>query len=163
MRSLLLALTLGAALLLLLADAHRASVFDGAFANAAESWSLAPAPPSQVHVALYDDTSNSSTAAEENGRMPRVGMTVSWATSAKTRSSTVRYGQTPETLTLTASAEVPCKRYAFCDYMSPWFHHVVLPADSLLPGTVYYCQLFGIAPTSWWWRSVVLTRLALGM
>jgi hypothetical protein len=136
MRAWLLVLALGAALALLLVDARRGSVFDGAFANAREAWSLAPAPPSQVHVALFDDT---SVAAAADGGRPRAGMAVSWATSAKTRSSTVRYGQAREALELSASADAPCARYAFCDYVSPWFHHVVLPADSLLPDTLYYC------------------------
>lgn len=132
-RPLLLLLPL-LALALLLVDAQRSLVFDAALQTT--SLSLAPAPPAQIRVALLDDTRDAADGGER-----RLGIAVSWATASRTRASTVRYGPTRAELALTASAERECAQYYFCDYVSPWLHHVELPAESLLPDTLYYCAL----------------------
>lgn len=98
------------------------------------------APPVQVHVALADLERLTSSTSQQ-----RLGITVSWATSAQTRTSSVRFGSRPSNLTTTVLAPTLSKQYQFCEYTSPWFHHVVVPASQLEPSSTYYCTLLALS------------------
>ncbi|GLD93864.1 hypothetical protein PINS_up002469 [Pythium insidiosum] len=89
--------------------------------------------PTQVHIALYDESRTAQ-------RGMRNGMTISWATAAPTTTSVVRFGVSATDISSTASSTAPSARYTFCDYNSPWFHHVVIPGDQLQPDTTYFYQ-----------------------
>ncbi|ETP45786.1 hypothetical protein F442_07863 [Phytophthora nicotianae P10297] len=103
-----------------------------------------PAPPSQIHVAFaeevevkgYSAIRTVNTAALEI----RLGMTISWATNMKTRTSSVRYGLSKDDLSMVQQSMEPCEQYDFCSYTSPWLHHVTIPGDKLEPNTNYYYQ-----------------------
>ncbi|KAF4320107.1 hypothetical protein BBO99_00002441 [Phytophthora kernoviae] len=69
-----------------------------------------------------------------------IGVTISWATDKKTMSSTVRYGLSKDDLSDVHQADEAPEQYDFCSYTSPWFHHVTIPGDKLLPDTTYYYQ-----------------------
>lgn len=99
-------------------------------------------PPTQIHIALADRTLESLVKKDggNSEQLKRVGMTVSWATATRTKSSAVRFAQNAANLSMEARADVPCEQYDFCKYTSPWFHHVVIDGDKLLSGTTYYCK-----------------------
>lgn len=96
--------------------------------------------PSQIHIALADHQSDGAGKNRMEGELQNVGMTVSWATAARTKSSVVRYGQNAANLSSEARAETPCEQYEFCDYTSPWFHHVTIEGDLMVSGTTFYCE-----------------------
>jgi hypothetical protein len=95
--------------------------------------------PSQIHIALADAHRNGG--LNPTNEMQRVGMTISWATAMKTKTSVVKFGQNPANLTREVRAEIPCEQYEFCEYTSPWFHHVTIDGDLLVSGTTFYCEL----------------------
>lgn len=113
--------------------------------------------PMQIHVALFDNSTTAETeedseeqderedsSEEEEGEekpqhLKKVGMTISWATKQRTRTSQVRFGQTQTALDRVVSAASACEQYKFCDYSSPCMHHVSIDGEQLLPGTTYYC------------------------
>uniref|UniRef100_K3WGB9 Purple acid phosphatase n=1 Tax=Globisporangium ultimum (strain ATCC 200006 / CBS 805.95 / DAOM BR144) TaxID=431595 RepID=K3WGB9_GLOUD len=94
--------------------------------------------PSQIHIALADAHRNGG--LNPTNEMQRVGMTISWATAMKTKTSVVKFGQNPANLTREVRAEIPCEQYEFCEYTSPWFHHVTIDGDLLVSGTTFYYQ-----------------------
>ncbi|KAJ0408015.1 hypothetical protein P43SY_000219 [Pythium insidiosum] len=89
--------------------------------------------PTQIHIALYDET----WAPQGGGRN---GMTISWATAVPTKQSMVRFGVNATDLSRIVATAASSARYKFCDYDSPWFHHVVIPRDQLQPDTTYFYQ-----------------------
>lgn len=97
------------------------------------------APPSQIHIALADNPLDDARLSHARSSLQRVGMTVSWATAARTKTSVVRISQNPANFSLEVHAATPCEQYDFCSYTSPWFHHVVIDSAQLLAGTMYYC------------------------
>lgn len=133
------------------------------FAPFAMDASMAPTVlsqlPMQIHIALFDnstisedsekdekgDDSSSDDEDEEREtdakRLKKVGMTISWATKGRTRTSQVRFGQTQSSLDHVVSATSVCEQYKFCDYSSPCMHHVSIHGDQLLAGTTYYCEM----------------------
>ncbi|KAG7389626.1 hypothetical protein PHYPSEUDO_010023 [Phytophthora pseudosyringae] len=102
------------------------------------------ASPSQVHVALAGEVATTSYSAIRTPSAAtsetRLGMTISWATDAKTATSSVRYGLSKSDLSTAQQAEEPCEQYDFCSYTSPWLHHVTIPGDKLESDTTYYYQ-----------------------
>lgn len=94
--------------------------------------------PIQVHVALAD------LERSEDGRSAistKLGITISWASAIQTQTSTVRFGPDAANLVHIVQAETKSEQYHFCQYASPWFHHVVIPSTQLEPLTIYYCKL----------------------
>jgi hypothetical protein len=89
--------------------------------------------PIQIHLALYDNT------AIHDAK--QVGMVVSWATAKPTVQSIVRFGRTPGELSGVATASEPCQQYTFCNYTSPFLHHVVIDGRLLESDTTYFCEL----------------------
>jgi hypothetical protein len=141
---------LGVSVLLLasvfvLANMVQSQVYDESSTSLLAVASMGVSPPSQVHVALagevqvksYSAIRTSDTTAVET----RLGMTISWATDAKTATSSVRYGLSKDDLSTVQQAEEPCEQYDFCSYKSPWLHHVTVPGDKLNTDTTYYCTL----------------------
>ncbi|KAE9352150.1 hypothetical protein PF008_g5598 [Phytophthora fragariae] len=129
-----------------LANMVRAPVYDQSILSASEML-VAPtgsASPSQIHVAFGSEAAVKSYAAIRTSSAAaaeiRLGMTVSWATAAKTATSSVRYGLSKDELSTVQQAEEPCEQYDFCKYKSPWLHHVTIPGDKLSPDTTYYYQ-----------------------
>ncbi|TMW56384.1 hypothetical protein Poli38472_006394 [Pythium oligandrum] len=112
-----------------------------------EAGLLEQALPTQVHVSLYDKTWS---PAEKN-----VGIAVSWATGTPTQRSMVRFGRSATELPKMVEATSPCEQYEFCDYTSPWFHHVVIPGDLLEPNTTYYYRCGD--PTGGWSELLTFT------
>ncbi|GAB9469910.1 hypothetical protein Gpo141_00007172, partial [Globisporangium polare] len=103
---------------------------------AASTPQLASAPI-QVHVALAD-VERLQTAGSAGHT--KLGITVSWASATQTQTSTVRFGLDAANLGSIAQAETKSEQYQFCQYASPWFHHVVIPSCQLEPSTTYYYQ-----------------------
>lgn len=100
-------------------------------------------PPLLIHLALYDDTRISSDLTGN-------GMTVSWVTKQSLMSpSVVQFGLELSRLSEKIVSSQKCERYSFCDYRSPCFHQVTIPARCLSPGTMYYCMLT-YPPISWY-------------
>lgn len=116
-----------------------ASAIKGKAAVYEHDFFASQALPTQIHIALADRTLESANE-HGDGDLKRVGMTVSWATAMRTKSSIVRFAQNAANLSMEAHANVPCEQYDFCHYSSPWFHHVVIDGDKLLSDTTYYCE-----------------------
>ncbi|GMF38871.1 unnamed protein product [Phytophthora fragariaefolia] len=128
-----------------LVNSMRVPVFDQSITSLAEMpmTSVGSASPSQVHVAFGSEVavpSYSAMRASGAAAEIRLGMTISWATEAKTATSSVRYGLSKSDLSTVQQAEEPCEQYDFCKYTSPWLHHVTIPGDKLPPDTTYFCE-----------------------
>lgn len=94
--------------------------------------------PIQVHVALAD----LERSGDGGSAVPtKLGITISWASATQTQTSTVRFGPDAANLVQIVEAETKSEQYHFCQYASPWFHHVVIPSTQLEPSTTYYCKL----------------------
>ena len=133
-------------------NALNSSVYDARVTSFTEFLSSSPpqsARPSQIHVAFasevnvksYSVIRTSDSAPEEM----RLGMTISWSTAQKTRTSRVRFGLSRDDLSMMQQAEERCEQYDFCSYTSPWFHHVTIPGDKLEAATTYYCTWYFVS------------------
>ncbi|KAI9914371.1 hypothetical protein PsorP6_008374 [Peronosclerospora sorghi] len=132
--------------ILLLANAVHFPVYDESLTNVADSLSYSPtfALPTQIHVALAGEVAVPTDKAKQTSTISKVesrlGMVISWATEVKTATSSVRYGLLKDNLTMVQRAQKPCEQYEFCSYMSPWFHHVTISGDELIPEMTYFYQ-----------------------
>lgn len=106
--------------------------------NVGPSTSQLASAPTQVHVALADQ----ERTQEAGSAIPaRLGITISWASAIQTQTSSVRFGLDALSLLSIVQAETKSEQYLFCQYTSPWFHHVVIASSQLEPSTTYYCKL----------------------
>uniref|UniRef100_K3WGC0 Purple acid phosphatase n=1 Tax=Globisporangium ultimum (strain ATCC 200006 / CBS 805.95 / DAOM BR144) TaxID=431595 RepID=K3WGC0_GLOUD len=115
--------------------------------------------PTQVHVALADQTNHQQIISENTAQ--QLGITVSWATSTQTKTSSVKFGLDPVKLTSIMYATNLSMQYEFCNYKSPWFQHVTIPGNSLAPSTTYYYQC-GDDEDGWSDVSSFVTPVAVG-
>uniref|UniRef100_A0AAV1T108 Purple acid phosphatase n=1 Tax=Peronospora matthiolae TaxID=2874970 RepID=A0AAV1T108_9STRA len=147
--------TIGVSVLLLVSvvltlsngNALNSLVYDTRVTSFTEFLSSSPpqsARPSQIHVAFASEANVKSDAVIRTSDSAmeeiRLGMTISWATAQKTRTSRVRFGLSRDDLSMVQQAEERCEQYDFCSYTSPWFHHVTIPGDKLEAATMYYYQ-----------------------
>ncbi|CAH0475717.1 unnamed protein product [Peronospora belbahrii] len=129
-----------------LADTPQSHIYDPVLASENSIRVLSPnsAMPSQIHIALADEVTVTSSKSIEISKTTTIktllGVTISWATAMKTSTSSVRYGVSKHKLSTIQQAQKPCEQYDFCSYTSPWLHHVTISGDKLAPNTNYFYQ-----------------------